>query len=252
MGEGSKSRPGIVLWSALAVEVAALAGAFALADTTALAPTWGILDNPLVALVGVLLAVAALVTALERRNVAAAWRAAASGILALAFGILLVTAGRGTWFVCCVVALPASWVATLVAFRGPGRPSPRPARAATAVAVAALAGAIWSGAGSVEDADYAGTWSASGDTALLTMSDLERPHGDGQYTLRVGTCTENGTWAFDYPQMSFSTQVWLRRGGAMCLQGRQEILVRIVGGTEAAPVIGLPGPNDTELRFTKR
>ncbi|MFF4105663.1 hypothetical protein [Streptomyces sp. NPDC001903] len=52
--------------------------------------------------------------------------------------------------------------------------------------------------------------------------------------------------------MSFSTQVWLRREGTTCLPGRPELLLSVLGGNEATPIIGLPRPDGTKLRLIRQ
>ncbi|MFF4105662.1 hypothetical protein [Streptomyces sp. NPDC001903] len=107
----SKSRPGMVLWLLLAVEIAGLLGAFSLADFTMLKPEYEYLH--VVVPIAEILAAAASAQATSRHNWETAWRAAASAALALAFVIVLAAAGNGAWFVWCVLALLASCAATI-------------------------------------------------------------------------------------------------------------------------------------------
>ncbi|MFE9466742.1 hypothetical protein ACFYNW_24290 [Streptomyces virginiae] len=247
MGEEATGRRlAVVQWSALAVEVAGLVGTFALADTTMLLPTW---DGTLVLACAMLLAmtlavlpiVIVVLTLRNARNATAVCRAAASWILALALLVMLVRAGTGTWVVWCAVAMAASCAATVLCTGSPTGLSIQPSRAAVAIAVVALVAAVC-GSCSGPYTDYPGVWTASKDAASLTLGEQTAPGQGGQYTLRVGTCTEQGSWVFDYPQMSTSVQMWLHREGALaCIPGGPETWVRIVGGNQAAPVIALPG-----------
>ncbi|MFF8271839.1 hypothetical protein ACF059_31360 [Streptomyces sp. NPDC016562] len=244
--ETTGRRLAAVLWSALAVEVAGLVGTFASADTTLLVPTF---DGTLVLVCAMLLAVAVAVLPIvivvlklrDARNPAAVWRAVASGILALALLIMLVRAGTGPWVVWCAIAMAASCAATVLCTISPRGLSIQPVRAAAAITVVALVAAV-SGSCSGPYTDYPGVWTASKDAASLTLTEQTAPGQGGQYTLRVGTCTEEGRWVLDYPQMSTSVQMWLHREGALaCIPGGPETWVRIVGGNQAAPVIALPG-----------
>ncbi|MFJ3206136.1 hypothetical protein [Streptomyces sp. NPDC086989] len=236
----------VVLWSALAVEVAGLVGTFALADTTRLMPEF---EGTLVLVCAMLLAmtlavlpiVVVVLTLCNARNTTAVWRAAASWILALALLVMLVRAGSGPWVVWCAVAMAASSAATVLCAGSPTRLSVQPPRAAVAIAVVVLVASVC-GSYSGPYTDYPGVWTASNDTASLTLAE-QMEHGDGgEYTLRVGTCTEQGRWVFDYPQMSTSVQLWLHREGALaCIPGGPATQVHIVDGNRAAPVIALPG-----------
>ncbi|MFD0268570.1 hypothetical protein ACFVGY_18655 [Streptomyces sp. NPDC127106] len=245
--ETTGRRLAVVLWSAFAVEVAGLVGTFALADTTTLVPKF---DGTLVLVCALLLAmtlavlpiVVVVLTLRNARNTTAIWRAAASLILALALLIVLVRAGTGPWVVWCAVAMAASCAATVPCTTGsPTGLSIQPSRAAVAIAVVALVAAVC-GSCSGPYTNFPGVWTATKDAASLTLAE-QTQHGEGgQYTLRVGTCTEQGRWVFDYPQMSTSVQLWLHREGALaCIPGGPATQVHIVGGNRAAPVIALPG-----------
>ncbi|MEU2390396.1 hypothetical protein [Streptomyces sp. NPDC007369] len=251
MEDAPADRLGIVLPFALAVELVGVAGVFALADPTLMEPEYeGFFTYSAVALLGTALAVPAFAFALARRNGAAARWAAASGTLAVAFVTAMSAAGTGPWIVCAAVTLLASYAATLVSLFGSQRPPLFPSAAGVTAAVIVLVWAVWS-TGFGTDADYTGTWTARHDAASLTMTD-PTGSGGGQYTLRVGMCTEEGEWRLDYPQMTTSVQVWLRREGNRCLGGPTQVQLPVVGGTEAAPVVGIPGPDGTELLLTKR
>ncbi|MFB7462245.1 hypothetical protein ACFCZ1_01850 [Streptomyces sp. NPDC056224] len=247
MGEATKGRRlAVVLWSALAVEVAGLVGTFALADTTMLVPEFhGNLVLACAMLLAMTLAVLPIVvvvlTLRDDRNTTAVWRAAASWILALALLVMLVRAGTGPWVVWCAVAMAASCAATVLCAGSPTGLSIQPPRAAVAIAVVALAAAAC-GSYSGPYTDYPGVWTASEDAASLTLTGQTNSGQGGQYTLRVGTCTEQGSWVFHYPQMSTSVQMWLHREGALaCIPGGPQTQVHIVDGNRAAPVITLPG-----------
>ncbi|MEU4359796.1 hypothetical protein [Streptomyces virginiae] len=245
MGEEARGRRlAVVLWSALAVETGGLVGTFALADTTMLVPDYdGTLVMECVVLLYLALAVLPVVVAVlalrTPRNTAAACRAAASWIVALALIFVLVTAGSGPWVLWCALTMVASCAATVICADSPRGLSNMPSRAAAAIAVVALVAAAC-GSCSGPYMDYPGVWTAPKDAASLTLT--EEPGQGGQYTLRIGTCTEQGRWAFDYPQMSTSVQVWLHREGAIaCIPGRPEAQVHIVGGDRRAPVIAIFG-----------
>lgn len=138
----------------------------------------------------------------------------ASWILALALLVMLVRAGTGPWVVWCAVAMAASCAATALCTGSPTGLSIQPPRAAVAIAVAALVAAVC-GSCSGPDTDYPGVWTASKGSASLTLTEQTEHGQGGQYTLRVGTCAEQGRWAFDYPQMSTSVAV----GGIDVLSG---------------------------------
>ncbi|MGW2275154.1 hypothetical protein [Streptomyces yangpuensis] len=247
MGEEATSRRlAVVLWSALAAEVVGLAGTFALADTTVLVPEYGggygdecsVLLGMALAILPVVVAVLALRTP---RNTTAICRAAASWILALALLIVLLTAGSGPWVFWCAVTMVAACAATVICAGNPPKLPKLPSGVAAAIALVALVAAAC-GSCSGPYMDYPGVWSAPKGAASLTLTEETAPGQGGRYTLRMGTCTEEGTWAFDYPQMSTSVQVWLHREGAIaCIQGHPETQVHIVGGDRAAPVMGLAG-----------
>ncbi|MGW4509857.1 hypothetical protein ACWENO_34985 [Streptomyces sp. NPDC004436] len=253
MGEKTKGRRlSVVLWPVLAVEVAGLVGTFTLADTTVLVPTY---DGPLVRECAVLLVLAlavlpgvvAVLALRDGRNTNAVWRAAASWILALALLVILLRAGTGLWVVWCAVTMAASCAATVLCTDSATERPVRPSRAAAAIAVVALVAAV-SGSCSGPYTDYPGVWTAPKDAASLTLTEQTATGQGGRYTLQVGTCTEQGRWAFDYPQMSTSVQMWLHREGELsCVPTAPDTWVRIVGGTRAAPVIALPG-----LHLTKQ
>ncbi|MFF3727400.1 hypothetical protein ACFYYM_34100 [Streptomyces erythrochromogenes] len=226
-------------------------GTFVWADTSVLVPEFGGMFTPVcVALLGTVLACMPLVVAVQLRrrpcNSAAVWWAGVSAALVPAFLMVLAAAGAGTWLVCCVVVLLVSCAATLAAVRGEGRGSPRAAQAAAAVALVVLVAAAGSVSGPYTD--YPGVWAAPQGTASLSLTEPQGSEQGGQYTLRIGTCTEQGGWAFDYPQTSESVLIWLNRDGATaCLPGDSSILAYIAGGTRMAPIIQLPG-----LRLTKQ
>ncbi|WP_405419443.1 hypothetical protein [Streptomyces erythrochromogenes] len=244
MGEETRERRlAVVLWPVLAVEVAGLVGTFTLADTTVLVPEYdGILVRECAALLVLALAVLTIVVAVlalrDGRNTTAVWRAAASWILALALLVILLRAGTGLWVVWCAVTMAASCVATVLCTDSATELPVRPSRAAAVIAVVALVAAV-SGSCSGPYTDYPGVWTAPKSAASLTLTETGQ---GGRYTLRVGTCTEQGRWVFDYPQMSTSVQMWLHREGTLsCVPTAPETWVRIVGGNRAAPVIALPG-----------
>lgn len=253
VGDGTAGRRfAVVLWSALAVEVVGLSGAFALADTTVLVPEYeGTFAKECAVLLGLALAVLPVVVAVLAlrlpRNTTALWRAAASWILALALLIVLGAAGSGPWVGWCVVAMVASCVATVICADHRADLPSGPSRVVAAVALAALVvAACGSCAGPYTD--YPGVWTAPHDAASLTLTEETQPGRGGQYTLRIGTCTERGKWVFDYPQMSTSVQMWLHGDNVnACLPGRPDVQIRIVGGDRRAPVIALYG-----LHLTKQ
>ncbi|THA81245.1 hypothetical protein [Streptomyces sp. A0592] len=252
MGEETPGRRlDVVLWPAFVAMAAGLVGTFVWADTTVLVPEFGGMLTPVcVALLGTVLACLPLVAAVQLRrrprNTVAAWWAGASVVLVPAFLIVLAAAGTGPWLVCCAVVMIVSCTATLVAVRDGGQGSPGAARAAAAAAVLALVAAAASYPGPYTA--YPGVWSAPQGSASLSLT---QPHGveqGGRYTLRIGTCTERGEWAFDHPQTSEPVPIWLNREDtAACLPDGSAILAYIAGGTRAAPVIQLPG-----LRLTKQ
>ncbi|KOU82505.1 MULTISPECIES: hypothetical protein [unclassified Streptomyces] len=244
-------RPDGVSWSACAVVVAGLVGTRAWTDTSVPVPEFGgMFTSVCVALLGTVLACMPLVVAVQLRrrprNTAAVWWAGVSAALVPAFLMVLAAAGAGMWLVCCVVVVLASCAATLAAVRGEGRGSPRAARAAGAVALVVLLAAAGSLSGPYTD--YPGVWAAPQGDASLSLTEPQGPEQGGQYTLRIGTCTEQGGWAFDYPLISESVLIWLSRDEATaCLPGGSSILAYIAGGTQMAPIIQLPG-----LRLTKQ
>ncbi|MFF7296492.1 hypothetical protein [Streptomyces sp. NPDC008265] len=233
---------------------AGLVVTFVWADTSVLVPEFGGMLAPVcVALLGTVLACMPLVIVMQLRrrprNTVAAWWAGAAVLLVAAFLIVLAAAGTGPWLLCCAVVMLVACTATLVAVRSDGQGSPSAARGAAATAVVSLAAAAsWPG----PYTNYPGVWSAPQASAFLSLT---RPHDleqGGQYTLRIGTCTERGDWAFDYPKTSTwePVQIWLNREDedtAACLPGGSAVLAYIAGGTRAAPVIQLPG-----LRLVKQ
>ncbi|MGW6979884.1 hypothetical protein ACWGE1_10610 [Streptomyces sp. NPDC054932] len=252
MGEETTGRRlAVVQWAALAVEAAGLLGTLALADTTVLVPEYGgtlvLMCAMFLAMILAVLPIVVVVLALRNpRNTTAVWRAAASWILALALLVVLVRAGVGPWAVWCAVAMAASCAATVLCTGSPAGLSVQPSRAAAAIAVVALVVSVC-GSCSGPYTDYPGVWTASKDAASLTLTGQAESGQGGQYTLRVGTCTEQGSWVFGHPQMSTSVQMWLHREDALaCTPGGPKTRVRIVGGNRTAPVIALPG-----LRLTK-
>ncbi|MGW6704945.1 hypothetical protein ACWGDE_08640 [Streptomyces sp. NPDC054956] len=265
----SRQRLGRVLWSALAIEAVALAAAFALSDPTRLRPDYaggGLLT--LGALAAEFLAIVAFANAHLRQRPEAAWWAAASATAVPAVGVMLLIAGTGGWFVWCGIALLASAAGVLVSLWRGSPPEPgdggaagadgattrRTGRAAVALSAVALVTAISmavTGPG-MEDVDFSGTWTASGRDLTLTLTDGAHGQG-GKYTLRSGECTEEATWNLDYPQMTTSVQVWLNQGEAThCLPGGTQVMVRVAGGTVAAPVLSLPGPDGTAWLLTRQ
>ncbi|MFD5620980.1 hypothetical protein [Streptomyces yangpuensis] len=247
MGEEATSRrSAVVLWSALGAEAAGLVGTFALADTTVLVPEYdGSFGEECAVLLCVALAVLPVVVAVlalrTPRNTTAVCRAAASWVLALALLIVLVAAGSGPWVFWCAVTMVAACAATVICAGNPPTLSKPPSRVAAAIAVVALVAAAC-GSCSGPYMDYPGVWSAPKDAASLTLTEETAPGQGGQYTLRMGACTEQGSWVFDYPQMSTSVQVWLHREGATaCIPGNPATQVHIVGGDRVAPVMALAG-----------
>ncbi|MFE7093361.1 hypothetical protein [Streptomyces erythrochromogenes] len=233
------------------VVVAGLVGVYVRADTSVLVPEFGGMLTPVsAALLGTVLACMPLVAAVQLgrrpRNTSAAWWAGTSVVLSSAFLMVLAAAGMGSWLVCCVVVMLVSCAATLVAVRSEGRGSPRPARAAAAVAVVALMAAAGSCSGPYTD--YPGVWAAPQGAASLSLTEPHESERGGQYVLRIGTCTERGGWVFDHPQTSEAVHIWLNREDTTaCLLEDSAVLAYIAGGTRAAPVIQLPG-----LRLTKQ
>ncbi|MFI8393091.1 hypothetical protein [Streptomyces sp. NPDC085540] len=253
MGERATDRRlAVVLWSALVVEAAGLVGTVALADTTVLVPEWDGFPAPECAvLLCISLAILPIVVAVlalrSPRNTAAVGRAAASWFLALALLITLARAGSGPWVVWCGVAMVAACVATVICSGSPSGLPQTPSRVAAGIAVIGLVAGV-SGSCSGPYTDYPGVWTASTSDVSLTLTDPTQPGQGAQYTLRIGTCTEQGSWAFDYPQMSTSVQLWLHREGALaCIPGDPATRVHLVGGNRKNPVITLTG-----LRLTKQ
>ncbi|MFE9484726.1 hypothetical protein ACFYNM_39870 [Streptomyces spororaveus] len=263
MGGSSRGRLGIALGAALAIEAVGLAVGFGLSEPTSLRPDY---SDPLLGLDVLLpaecVAVAAIVIALARRKPGAAWWAVASATAILAVSVQLLEAGAGGWSTWCAIALLASFTGIVLSLLPTGRPVPEggddrgaaPGRltgkAATALAVVALVASMSMGEG-MEDVDYSGTWTAGRDDLTLTLTGGQ---DGGQYTLRWGTCTEQSDWTLDYPQMTTSVQVWLiRETGATstCLPGTKNIMLRVSGGTAAAPTLALPGPDGKTWTLTR-
>lgn len=93
----------------------------------------------------------------------------------------------------------AACAATVACAGNPSTPSKLPSRVAAAIAVVALVAAA-SGSCSGPYTDCPGVWSAPQGAASLTLTEETAPGQGGHYTLRMGTCTEQGSWVFDYPQ----------------------------------------------------
>ncbi|MFE5560175.1 hypothetical protein [Streptomyces sp. NPDC056544] len=255
LGEGvpAQTRPGVAQWSVFGAQAVGLVVGFALAEPTSLTPDY---TNVLVAMCVLLIAgsgaIVGLVIALVRRKSGAAWWAATSATAIPAVLLMLPSAGMGTWFAWCAVALCAPLIGMFVSLLCE-RPEPEgtgagatygAGRAAVALSVVALAVSMFSGAGA-EDVDYSGTWTTHERDVILTLSGS--PGGRGSYTLRSATCSEEADWTLDYPQMSTSVQVWLLRGSgtARCIPGPDNVMLHVAGGTVAKPVLSATGPNGT-------
>ncbi|MBT2451370.1 hypothetical protein J7F03_30740 [Streptomyces sp. ISL-43] len=262
MGRLSRRRLGIVLWSVFVTEAVGLAAGFALADPTRLRPDYsGVFLALGVLLMAELQAAVAFVIALVRRTPEAAWWAAASAVAIPAVVVMLLESGTGFWFTWCVVAVFASFVATLLSFRRASRPGPggggggapacRAGMGAAALSVVALVAAVsMSTEAGMDDVDFSGTWTAPEHDLTLTLTGA--PYGQGgRYTLRWGACSEEAAWSLDSPQMTTSVQVWLDRDEVTHCLPASDVEIRVAGGTVADPVLGLTGPDRTDWLLTR-
>lgn len=262
MGGPSQRRLGIALWSAFGTQAVGLAVGFVLAEPTSLRPD----HSPDLITLSVLFiagsgAAVTFVLVRNRRESGTVWWAAASATALLAVMVMLLEAGVGAWFAWCAMALLSSFAGIFASLRRAGRPEPeggddagtppsrRTGKAAAALAAVALVAAMSMGAG-MEDVDYSGTWTARPHELTLTLTGAS--HGQGHYTLRWGACSEEATWSLDYPHMTTSVQVWLHRDVATaCLPGPEDVMLRVAGGTVAAPVLDFTGPDGTTWLLTK-
>ncbi|WP_406086141.1 hypothetical protein [Streptomyces virginiae] len=259
-GMPSRIRLGVVRWLAFGALAVGLAVGFALADPTSLRPDYTDASVPLgVLLIATIGAMVGFVIALTLRKPEAAWWAATSAMVAPAALLTIASAGMGTWFPWCAVALCVPLIAMFVCLRHE-RPEPEdtdagPARgarrASVVVSAVALVVSMFSGAG-MEDIDYSGTWTNHEHGVTLTMSSSSG--GRSSYTLTSGTCSEEADWTLDHPQMSTSVQAWLLRdsGTTRCIPGPDSIRLRVVGGTVAKPVLSTNGPSGVSWVLTRQ
>ncbi|MFG2236021.1 hypothetical protein ACGFNX_39555 [Streptomyces sp. NPDC048723] len=259
----TQRRPGIALWWALGIEAVGLLVGFGLAEPTNLRPDH---SSGLLAMCVLLIAgfgsLLALVLALAHRRSGAAWWAAASMIAPLAVLVMLMESGMGDWFTGCAVALlaiPAGAVvslrsASLHAREGDAETGSAPGgdigKAATALAAVALVASISMGGGT-EDVHLSGTWTADRDDLTLTLTDSRL--GDGQYTLQREGCSEEGIWTLDNPPLTTSVKAQLHQDTATtaCLPGTNSAMLSIAGGTVAAPILDLRGPDGMRWTLTR-
>ncbi|KPI23494.1 hypothetical protein OV450_7416 [Actinobacteria bacterium OV450] len=259
-GMSSRIRLGVARWSVFGAQAVGLTVGFALAEPTSLTPDYSDTSVPLLVLLFAMMgAMVSFVVALTLRKPEAAWWAATTAIATPAVLLMIASAGMGTWFRWCVVALCVPLIPMILCFRHE-RPEPQdtdagPARGARRASVVlsaiALVVSIFSGAG-IEDVDYTGTWTNHEHGVTLTMS--SPPDGQSSYTLTSGTCSEAANWTLDYPQMSTSARVRLLRdsGTTRCLPGPDSIVLYIVGGTVAKPVLSTGGPTGVTWLLTRQ
>ncbi|MGW3325426.1 hypothetical protein [Streptomyces virginiae] len=246
-------------WLTFCALAVGLTVGFVLAEPTSLRPDYTDASVPLgVLLIAMIGAMVSFVVALSLRKPEAAWWAATSAMVAPAILLMITSAGMGTWLPWCAVALGAPLIAVAVCLRRE-RPEPEdtdagPARgarrASVVLSVVALVVSMFSGAG-MEDIDYSGTWANHEHGVTLTLSGSS--NGRSSYTLTSGTCSEAADWTLDYPQMSTSVQVWLLRdsGTTRCIPGPDSLLLHVVGGTVAKPVLRTPGPSGVSWLLTR-
>ncbi|MFE1875416.1 hypothetical protein ACFW9N_31830 [Streptomyces sp. NPDC059496] len=260
---GQQGRQGIALWLAFGIEAVGLTMGFALADPTDLRPDHsdGLLAMCVLLIAGVGSFIA-LVLALVRQRSGPAWWAAASMTATLAVLVMLMESGMGAWFTGCAVALlaiPAGAAASLRsasrhAPEGDAETGPTPGdgigKAATALAAVALVASMFMGGG-MEDVHLSGTWTADRDGLTLTLTDSRL--GDGQYALEREGCSEKGSWTLDNPPMATSVKARLHQDTTTtaCLPGTNSVVLYIAGGTVAAPILDLRGPDGTRWTLTR-
>lgn len=258
-GMPSRIRLGVMRWLAFGALAVGLTVGFVLAEPASLSPDYTDISVPLgVLLIAMIGAMVSFVVALSLRKPEAAWWAATSAMVAPALLMMIASAGMGTWFPWCAVALCAPFIALAVCLRheqpepedtdaGPARGA---RRASVVLAAVALVVSTFSGAG-MEDVDYSGTWTNHEHGVTLTLSSSSG--GPSSYTLTSGTCSEAADWTLDYPQMSTSVQVWLLRdsGTTRCIPGPDSIRLYVVGGTVARPVLSTNGPSGVSWHLTR-
>ncbi|WP_405440946.1 hypothetical protein OG373_27385 [Streptomyces avidinii] len=260
---GTQRRPDIALCWALGIEAVGLLVGFGLAEPTSLRPDH---SSGLLAMCVLLIAgcgsFIALVLALAHRRSGPAWWAAASTIALLAVLMMLMESGMGDWFTGCAVALLAIPAGAVVSLRRASRHAPEGGagagatpggdigKAATALAAVALVASLSMGGG-MEDVDFAGTWTADRHDLTLTLTDSRL--GDGQYTLQREGCSEEGSWTLDNPAVTTSVKARLHQDTATtaCLPGTNSVMLYIAGGTVAAPILDLRGPDGTRWTLTR-
>ncbi|WP_314251269.1 hypothetical protein [Streptomyces sp. DSM 40907] len=117
--------------------------------------------------------------------------------------------------------------------------------------VVALVVSMFSGEG-MEDIDYSGTWTNHEHGVTLTMS--SSPGGRSSYTVESAMCSEAADWTLDYPQMSTSVHVRPPRdsGTTRCIPGPDSIVLHVVGGTVAKPVLSTNGPSGVSWLLTRQ
>ncbi|MFD7786881.1 hypothetical protein ACFV4Q_27900 [Streptomyces nojiriensis] len=263
MGGSSQRQPDIALWWALGIEAVGLLVGFALADPTALRP--GESDGLLamcVLLIAGFGAFMALLLALMHQRSGPAWWAAASMTATLAVLVMLMESGMGDWFTGCAIALLAAPAGAVVSLRDASRHAPEGdaetgtapgggiGKAATALAAVALVASMSMGEG-MDDVRLSGTWTADRNDLTLTLTDSRL--GDGQYTLQREGCTENGSWTLDNPPMATDFKARLHQDTATtaCLPGTNSVILYIAGGTVAAPILDLRGPDGMRWTLTR-
>ncbi|WKD34955.1 hypothetical protein [Streptomyces xanthophaeus] len=261
--DGTQHRPDIALWWALGIEAVGLLVGFGLAEPTSLRPdhSGGLLAMCVLLIAGFGASIA-LVLALAHRQSGAAWWAAASTIAPLAVLVMLMESGMGDWFTGCAIALLAAPTGAFVSLRRASRSAPEGdagtgampggdiGKAATALAAVALVASLFMG-GDMEDVDFTGTWTADRDNVTLTLTDSRL--GDGQYTLQREGCSEEGSWTLDNPPLTTSVKAQLHQDTATtaCLPGTNSAMLYVAGGTVAAPVLDLRGPDGTRWTLTR-
>jgi len=268
MGELSERRLRIALWSAFGTQAVGLGAGFGLADPSRLRPDYsGAFTVLAVLFVAEFGAVVVFAFALGRRAAGAAWWAAATATALPAAVVMLLEAGTGAWFACFAIALFVSFAAVFTSLRRTSRAATTGGRQAAArnrsgkAAAAVSAVALWaavsvsahSGMDNMDEADFAGTWADREHNLTLTLAVTDGPFPVQHYSLRLGTCTEEGEWGLHYPRMSLSVDVRLYRDKAMtCLPGEIDAMARVTGGTMTAPVLGLEGLNTTKWILTRQ
>ncbi|WP_354644505.1 hypothetical protein [Kitasatospora camelliae] len=258
----SQRRLDVALWWAVGAQILGLVAGFAFAEPELLRPDYAGGGLPLLAELAALLLFA---FTLGRRCGEAAWWAVAVVVGLAAMVVMTLAAGTGSWLTWGALAPLAGTVAVFLNLRRRSRAaapdSPPIGRhhggmtAAAASAVALVAAVAVSSQYRMENVDFTGGWADHEHEVTLALADAAP--GGWHYVLRRGTCTEEGPWRLDYPQMSTSVQVWLDRKEATtsCLRdssNRSDLVAIVTGGTFDHPVLTVHHGDGTPWRLTRQ